>query len=478
VSAISTAGLVVLSIIGVAILLFAGAALFERWFGSATIARRLSDGLGKDYQKLEVHEKTFPNFDVASVRRALDSFLEDCARVEEVGATPETHLRNLFSLVQMSPQLKPVAHSFERVPIDVGEEASFAMNTLWIAMTEEGDRIAILMAIGVMHGGYYDFDATHAPPMQITVTIACRSRAIADHFYEVIERRRRELSIYRGKIIDPVVDGGGIRSIRFRAIKDVADESLVLSGQVRELVDTSIIRFYENSEILDALGIEKKRGILLHGLPGTGKTSLCASLAKRLERFTICFVSGEQLLYPRELCRMARYLQPTMIVFEDIDLIAEQRDTNGLATILGELMNQIDGCEVHEEVLFVMNTNSLNRLESAVKNRPGRVDQIIELPLPDADQRRRLIEMFAAKVKLEVADWDKVESATRGATPAMVKEIVKRAIVCAIGDRPPVNGARVVIDQGGLLLAAEQVRLLRDKGQLGKAGAIGFDQES
>ena len=51
---------------------------------------------------------------------------------------------------------------------------------------------------------------------------------------------------------------------------------------------------------------------------------------------------------------MARYLQPSMVVFEDIDLIAQERDANGLATVLGELMNQIDDCDPTDQVLFVI----------------------------------------------------------------------------------------------------------------------------
>src|SRR5262249_38598199 len=156
-----------------------------------------------------------------------------------------------------------------------------------------------------------------------------------------------------------------------------------------ELLRHAVVGFYAHKTVLEELGIDLKRGILLHGPPGTGKTSISLFLAGRLPSFTVCFVSGEQLLYPREICRMARYLQPAMVVFEDIDLIAQSRDANGLATVLGELMNQIDGCEPADQVLFVMNTNSLERLEGAVRNRPGRVDQIIEIGLPDREARRR-----------------------------------------------------------------------------------------
>ena len=217
-----------------------------------------------------------------------------------------------------------------------------------------------------------------------------------------------------------------------------------------------------------------KRGVLLCGPPGTGKTSISLYLAGLLPEFTICFVSGRQLLYPRELCRMARYLQPTMIVFEDIDLIAEQRDTNGLATVLGELMNQIDGCEPDEEVLFVMNTNSLERLEVAVRNRPGRVDQIVQIPLPDARSREQLIRYFARNVKLAEAE-DELEGVIRmtdGATPATLKEIVKRATVGAV-ERMDGQVGNIELRQADLVLAVKQVDAMRENARTRVTGFAG-----
>src|SRR5205823_5565827 len=152
----------------------------------------------------------------------------------------------------------------------------------------------------------------------------------ADRFFAEVEERRRRSSIYRGKVIDPALHGGFIHAIGFRAIKQVREQDLVLPDAVKRLIDRAVVGFCSHGPLLERLGIELKRGILLHGLPGTGKTSISLYLAGLLPHFTVCFVSGERLLYPREICQMARYLQPSMIVFEDIDLVAQQRDANGL----------------------------------------------------------------------------------------------------------------------------------------------------
>ncbi len=442
---------------------------------------------GPDEDKLQTHEKQFPGYDLASLHRALISFFEECCeRHHEVGSTQWWTTRQLLDSFKApgGRAFRPGLPTYQRVAVDVEEEGSVVTSGLYLCemkasagagrarrtaalRAEEGasasvfgpEKLAVLLT--VQGGGDYweGMDTNHVQVQRVSVSVACGSRDAADRFFAELEARRRRLSIYRGKVIDPAIHGGLVQAIGFRAIKQVRASDLVLPEAVQRLIERSVVGFCNHGALLERLGIELKRGILLHGPPGTGKTSISLYLAGLLPHFTVCFVSGERLLYPRAICQMARYLQPAMVVFEDIDLIAQQRDANGLATVLGELMNQIDGCEPTDQVLFVMNTNSLDRLESAVRNRPGRVDQIVEVPLPDRDGRRRLLAAFARRVRL-AGDLDKVLDATRDMSPAMLKEIVKRSVVLAI-ERAG-SESEVTVEEGDLLLAACQVQALRE----------------
>ncbi|VTR99984.1 AAA family ATPase [Tuwongella immobilis] len=436
-------------------------------FGSKkrTIRQELIWFLGDDYRNLETHEKSFPGYDLASLHRAISSISQECCiGYRELGGSNATNVRELFDLLEQPwyRNALPMQTPFQRVAVDVEEEISLPVNLLALAVLrpeigrhhrrrsaslgskpatllpplEQPERVLVMLSSANQNGDYWDnIDGRGAAPQTVLkVSIACKNREIANRFFNEVEERRRRLSVYRGKVIDPVVGGGSIHSIGFRPIEQVNEEDLILSDEVKQLIQSSILQFYQHSHRLESLGIEMKRGVLFHSPPGTGKTSISLYLAGLLPKFTICFVSGERLLYPREICRMARYLQPSMVVFEDIDLVAEERNATGLATVLGELMNQIDGCEVTDQVLFVMNTNSLERLEKAVRNRPGRVDQIIAIPIPDAATRERLIRHFARTLELAVEDMPKLVRATDGATPAMLKEIVKRAAVNALSE--------------------------------------------
>jgi energy-coupling factor transporter ATP-binding protein EcfA2 len=446
---------------------------FKRFLGgdvsSWAIERQFRHFFGSAFDRLENHEKSFPGFDLASVNRALASIQHECcAEFRAVGCLSWPNMRQFFDQCKVNigtRAIKPASLIYQRVAIDVDEEASVVVNGLYLAVMKTGEQVAVHLRSGQSrYMAWDDMEGRQIPQQEVTIEIACQARAVADRFFKELEQRRQRLSIYRGKVIDPVLHGGVINSIGFRAIKRVPAEDLILPPSVQDLIRNSVLGFYEHRDLLQSLGIEMKRGILLHGPPGTGKTSICLHLAGLLPHFTICIVSGERLLYPREICRMARYLQPTMIVFEDIDLIALARDANGLATVLGELMNQIDGCEPTDQVLFMMNTNSLERLESAVRNRPGRVDQIIEVPVPDREARTRLIHRFSRNVQLDLGAgaMDRVLDSTDGMTPAMLKEIVKRAAVSAI-DRNGVNGGpAVLVGEADLLLAAQQVQGMRE----------------
>jgi energy-coupling factor transporter ATP-binding protein EcfA2 len=468
------------------------------------VYKQVRDFFGADFSSLETHHKHFPGFDVASLNQALDSFLAECCdSSRKVGSLCLGDLRLFFDNCRANPYyrgLKPVPPVYERVPIDVDEEASTVVNGLALAVlksdsshgdgpgrngvptppvtkgTPAPERLAVLLAM--TPGGpdaWEDMDGARAPRQQVAVSVACRNRAVADRFFRELEARRQRLSVYRGKVIDPVLHGGAVHAIQFRALKRVQEEDLVLPDDVRRLLHGAVIGFYAHEGLLRELGIELKRGVLLHGPPGTGKTSIALYLAGLLPRFTVCFVSGERLLYPREVCRLARYLQPAMVVFEDIDLVATARDANGLATVLGELMNQIDGCEPTDQVLFLMTTNSLERLEGAVRNRPGRVDQIVEVPLPGAEDRRRLIAHFARAVTLEPGALDRAMETTAGMTPAMLKEVVKRAAVSAV-ERNGSHGSGLTIRESELLLAARQVQALREP--IAVPGRLGFRESA
>ena len=125
---------------------------------------------------------------------------------------------------------------------------------------------------------------------------------------------------------------------------------------------------------------------------------------------------------------LARLLQPAMVVIEDVDLIARDRSRLGPCEepLLNKLLNEMDGLKEDADILFVLTTNRPEELESALTGRPGRIDQAIEVPLPDEAGRRKLVTLYGKKLLLDAVVIEEAVQRTEGASAAFIKELMRR----------------------------------------------------
>ena len=145
------------------------------------------------------------------------------------------------------------------------------------------------------------------------------------------------------------------------------------------------------------------------GPPGTGKTFTAMYLARQMTDRTVLLVTGRQQGLIASVCAMARLLEPATVILEDVDLIAEDRarsDQNACSPLLFDLLNEMDGLRPDADVLFILTTNRPGALEPALAARPGRVDLAVEVPLPDAECRRRLITSYSKGLSLDLSGLD------------------------------------------------------------------------
>jgi ATP-dependent 26S proteasome regulatory subunit len=176
--------------------------------------------------------------------------------------------------------------------------------------------------------------------------------------------------------------------------------------------------------------------MLLHGSPGTGKTLTAMYLAGRMPDRTVLLITGRSVGLLEQACSMARMLQPATIVLEDVDLVAEERtrqQQSGCAPLLFELLNQMDGLADDADILFVLTTNRPDLLEPALAARPGRIDQAVEVPVPDAECRRRLFELYGRGLNV-TASLDTYVARTEGASAAFIRELLRKAALFAADD--------------------------------------------
>jgi ATP-dependent 26S proteasome regulatory subunit len=125
-----------------------------------------------------------------------------------------------------------------------------------------------------------------------------------------------------------------------------------------------------------------------------------------------------------------------MVVIEDIDLIAQERGqpSGHAGPLLFELLNEMDGLRDDSDTIFALTTNRPDILEPALAARPGRIDLAVELPLPDAQGRLQLLQLYARGLELRDVDLDAIVTCTEGATPAYIKELLRKAAVLAAAE--------------------------------------------
>jgi len=163
-------------------------------------------------------------------------------------------------------------------------------------------------------------------------------------------------------------------------------------------------------------------------------------LTGRLADTTVILLTGLSIRFIDQAAALARRLQPSMVVLEDVDLVGMDRDfSEDSNPLLFSLLEAMDGVGADANVTFVLTTNRADILEIALADRPGRVDLAVEIPRPDAACRERLLRLYARDLALE-ADTGEVAAATDGITASFIKELIRRTVLVSLraGERPPV----------------------------------------
>jgi len=308
----------------------------------------------------------------------------------------------------------------EQVTIPLGEHESVVcvQSGLWLVRDNSGPLVTMLRVEDRGMG------ESHALEVMAT------DRARGEQVLAEITQLMREHNVYRGRVLE-------LRSRHFhddegapltvRTLPKIARDRIVLPDGVLERIERQAFTIAEHADRLRAGGRHLRRGLLLHGPPGTGKTLTAMYLAGEMPGRTAVLLTGTGLGAVGPSVDLATALQPAMVILEDVDLVAMSRELEPTNAILFQLLNAMDGLDEDHDILFVLTTNRADLLEPALAARPGRIDQAVELPLPDADGRRRLLNLYGEGLQLDLAHDDALIAALDGVSPAFIKELLRRA---------------------------------------------------
>ena len=250
----------------------------------------------------------------------------------------------------------------------------------------------------------------------------------------------------------------GSTALHFHPRSTITADDVVLPEATLQAIDRQVVGVARHRARLLAARQHLKRGLLLYGPPGVGKTHTVRYLTSQLSGVTIIQLSGDTLAMIGTACSVARTLQPAMIVVEDVDLIAEDRgDYPGQHTLLFQLLGEMDGLAEDADVVFLLTTNRADLLEPALAARPGRVDQAVLMELPDVEGRRRLFELYRGRLTVDEGRLESVLERTEGVTASFLKELLRRAALIAVADSDAVGEAPLEVSADHLDTALDEL---------------------
>jgi hypothetical protein len=400
---------------------------------TSPLLERLRQHLGGDPGRIPIVTEDFDNYEHPNVQVALDKVLSSGGRSADlVGFSAPNKRFQQFTFSDLLAASNPWGRISEG-PVDyinfhLEEDRTLACVQYGLYFVTAGDDRLTIFVVGPP-------TLEMGPRTRMRIEVACTRRDAAVALLKELTTAAKELNVYRGKAISFAPGGQyGVQSlVKFHRLPRVARDEIVLPDGVLERIERHAVRFSDHAAALLAAKRSLKRGILLYGPPGTGKTLTVMYLASQMAGRTLIITTGLGMGAIGTIGNFARVLAPATVVVEDVDLIAQERGMPGMPAqpLLFELLNQLDGLADDADVLFILTTNRPDILEPALAARPGRVDLVVELPVPDARGRQKLLELYARGLRLEGVDFARYVDKTDGASPAYVKELLRKAALLA-----------------------------------------------
>ena len=236
-------------------------------------------------------------------------------------------------------------------------------------------------------------------------------------------------------ILDKPVKTSNVPNITYDDIGGLREQV----QKIREMIEIPL----KHPELFHRLGIEPPKGVLLYGPPGTGKTLLAKAVANETNAYFIP-INGPEIMSKfvgeaeerlRKVFEEAQENAPAIIFIDEIDAIAPKReDVLGEVErrVVAQLLTLMDGMESRGDVVVIAATNRPNAIDPALR-RPGRFDREIELPVPDRQSRKEILQIHTRNVPLaKDVDMDWLADVTHGFVGADLAALVKEAAMKAL----------------------------------------------
>src|SRR5487761_60346 len=432
------------------------------------VAALVTDFLGREAAAHSVVSRELPPFEHVNLQTAIDAWSARAGRAVDVqGVLLPQHYRLGLQEIVSAEAMPPVRLTAPAL-VDLPNGPDSTLGCLKLALLLVSDargRYVLLVQSPSEHQQALAVEVAGLPVNEAQAVLA------------ELDQLRSELNVYRGHLLDVTLTPMGGIHLTFAVRPGLRREDVVLPEAVLGRVERHALGVAAHRQALLAVGQHLKRGLLLYGPPGTGKTHTTRHLLGQMTGYTRLVITGRSLMAVGAVTEMARDLQPGVVVLEDVDLVAEDRSMGPRSSpVLFDLLDAMDGAAGDADLLFLLTTNRADLLEPALAARPGRVDVAVEIELPDAPARERLLALYGRGVPLALTPEDIAAAVERtdGTTASFLKELIRRSVLeslydpqgpaggTAAGETPGDGTARSTDHGGPTVTGAHLARALDD----------------
>jgi transitional endoplasmic reticulum ATPase len=270
--------------------------------------------------------------------------------------------------------------------------------------------------------------------LRITGSIQRKFERIVAELIDLTEQYLETRSLYKGKALRVTFeDPENVTAIEdlapeFMDLTNVTEDSIIFSKQTGDEIATNLFTPIKHTDKCRAAGIPIKRGVLLCGKYGTGKTLTANVTGALCEEHEWTFIYAKSVSQLDSALEFAKRYQPAVVFAEDLDEVV----TKGRDAQVNAMLNTIDGIDNKtSDVMVVLTTNHVERINPAML-RPSRLDAVIVVEPPDQEAAVRLMRRYAKGRIAEDEDLTEAGRFLAGHIPAIIQEVVERSKLGAI----------------------------------------------
>ena len=279
-----------------------------------------------------------------------------------------------------------------------------------------------------------DPDHEHRKVFIISGTVRKKDEGKVKAIVAGVREKIATTSVYRGQAIKVKTTNRG--QIRYNTAPDFLDVSgakmdeLIFSDILADQIQTNLFTPIVHTEACRNVGVPLKRGVLLEGKYGTGKTQTAYVTAKLCTENNWTFIMVDEVAALAEALELATLYSPAVVFAEDID-----RATGGLRrSSIDTILNTLDGVATKEaEIITILTTNDVDAINKAML-RPGRLDAVLTITPPDGPTAVKLARQYSRGL-LDATNIELVGAGKEmdGMIPAVIREVCERAKLWAVG---------------------------------------------